>query len=305
MGKEYSKQHVVPKRYLDRFATLVDGKHLIGTRYHDGKNVRLFLESTIDVGYEKNCYDVTDKEDPKFWEHFFNREIDTLCGPDMERIISSVTLSQSGHNVLTDYDKEILSKLIVAQMMRVPSSFDYAKKIYPRVEREVKDDAISVLPISLKDKLEPIINNIKLDEQWQREQFLNLVFAPENFGKYCELVKNRIWTVLVNNQRNTMPFTTSDNPVLIEGIGKKEIGLFNNGLANPETCIFFPLSPSIAIASYSKYGIMNVAADELDGKKHILNEINYIMDKNVKIMDQARRHSFIPQPLFDELIKKE
>ena len=35
-----------------------------------------------------------DKNDPKYWEHYFAREIDTLCGQDMENIIAKSTLFQ-------------------------------------------------------------------------------------------------------------------------------------------------------------------------------------------------------------------
>ena len=94
---------------------------------------------------------------------------------------------------------------------------------------------------------------------------------------------------------------TSDNPVLVEGIGKTETGLFFNGLASPTTCIFYPLSPAIAVAIYSRYGILGIAGDKYDGKKMVLDEVNYIIAKNVKIMNQAYRHAFIPQTLYDEV----
>lgn len=107
--------------------------------------------------------------------------------------------------------------------------------------------------------------------------------------------------VYVNMHRDTMPFLTSDNPVLVEGVGSKETGMFRNGLANPATCIFYPLSPEIAVAIYSKQGIMALAADKYDGRKILLNEEKYIINKNVRLMTQAYRHSFIPQPLFDAI----
>ena len=108
-----------------------------------------------------------------------------------------------------------------------------------------------------------------------------------------------VWVVYVNMHRDTMPFLTSDNPVLVEEVGSKNTGLFRNGLANPATCIFYPISPSIAVAIYSRRGIMGLVADEYDGRKVLLDDLKYIMSRNVKIMAQAYRHSFIPQPLYD------
>ncbi len=148
-----------------------------------------------------------------------------------------------------------------------------------------------------------IVKGIKLDEQWQKEQYLNHSFAPENFEKYCRILQDRIWVIYVNICRNNMLFATSDNPVLVESIDRKEIGLFHNGLLDPGTCIFFPISPTIAVANYSRQGIVGIAADELDGRMLLINDVKYILDKNIKIIEQAHHHSFIPQPLFDELIQ--
>lgn len=305
MGERFTNQHIVPKRYLDRFASKIDGKYIIGTRYYVKEQIRLFMESTANVGYIKNYYDVTDKDDSKHWEYYFAREIDTLCGRDMQNIIATITLSGSNAIVLTEQNKRVLSQIITAQMMRVPSSVEYVKEIFPRIEKAVKDNVIEAIPKSLMAQCKPVIQELNFDEQWQKEQFLNYSFSLENFDRYCDLVLDRIWVVYENSQCNTMPFITSDNPVLIEGLGKNEIGLFHNGLSNPATCIFYPISPTIAIASYSKRGIMSRVSDELDGKKLFLDDIKFIMDKNIKIMEQAHHHSFIPQPLFDKILSNE
>ena len=300
MAKDFTKQHIVPKRYLDRFGTK-DGKQtIIGTRIVSKGNVRFFTESTENVGYIKNYYDVTDKNDPKYWEHYFAREIDTLCGQDMENIIAKATLFQKNATILSDQDKQVLSKVIVAQLMRIPESIDYVKNVlYPRVSAQVKEDLISAFPPDFVEKYREQIMNTEISEQGQKELMFNHTFEPANFGRYCEMLQAGVWVVYVNMHRDTMPFLTSDNPVLVEGVGSKNTGLFRNGLANPATCIFYPISPSIAVAIYSRRGIMGLVADEYDGRKVLLDDLKYIMSRNVKIMAQAYRHSFIPQPLYD------
>ncbi|MDO4859756.1 MAG: DUF4238 domain-containing protein [Bacillota bacterium] len=305
MGKPFVRQHIVPKRYLDRFASQREEKSIIGTRMYKNNEPYFFLEATSNVGYIKNYYDVTDKDDSKYWEHFFAENIDYLYGTEIRRIISKATLSPNDIVILDEHDKEVLSRAVVAQMLRVPSSIDYMKEIYPRVEKEAKDIIISALPPSLANKYRQKIQDTKLDEQWQKEQFLNLSFAPERYDRYCKLAQDRIWVVYVNTYRNSMPFVTSDNPVLVERIGRKEIGLFKNGLVDPATCIFYPLSPSVSVASYSKDGIFSDVIDEVDGKKELLNELGFIIDKNIKIMEQAYRQSFIPQPFFDRIMNED
>ena len=143
--------------------------------------------------------------------------------------------------------------------------------------------------------------NTEISEQGQKELILNHSFEPTNFDRYCDVLQAGVWVVYVNSWRDTMPFLTSDNPVLVESVGSQDTGMFRNGLANPATCIFYPLSPGIAVAIYSRQGILGLAADEYDGRKVLLDELKYIMSRNVKIMAQAHRHSFIPQPLYDEV----
>lgn len=302
MATDFTNQHIVPKRYLDRFGVKGRNTTIIGTRIVKNGKVEFFTTSTDGVGYIKNYYDVTDKDDPKYWEHFFAKEIDTLCGRDMENIIAKVTLSRQSTTVLSLSDKEVLSKVIVAQLMRIPENINYvAGHIYPRVSKQVKQEVASLLPPFLLQKYGEQLRNMEFSKQYQKEIVLNHAFEPKNFDRYCKIVQNGFWIVLVNALRSKIPFVTSDNPVLVEGIGKTETGLFSNGLASPTTCIFYPLSPVIAVAIYSREGILGIAADKYDGKKVEVDEVQYIGAKNAKIIDQAHLHSFIPKPLYDEV----
>lgn len=245
---------------------------------------------------------MTDKDDPKYWEHYFAREIDTLCGQALENIIAKVTLFPKNAVILSKKDREVLAKIIVAQMIRIPDSVDYmTEHLYPRVSKQVKEDIASSLPQFLLEKYGDQLKNLELSEQFQKELLLNHAFAPENFERYCGILQEGVWVLYVNMCRERMPFLTSDNPVLVEGVGNKATGLFRNGLANPATCIFYPLSPEIAVSIYSRQGILGVVADEYDGRKVQLDEMQHIISRNVKIMDQAYYYSFIPQPLFDEI----
>ena len=218
----------------------------------------------------------------------------------MENIIAKVTLSRPDTIVLAAHDKEVLSKLIIAQLMRIPESIDYVKTVlYPRISAQVKEDLVSTLPLAFVEKHREQIMNTEFSEQYQKELVLNHSFEPANFDRYCKVLQDGVWVVYVNMLRDTIPFLTSDNPVLVEGVGSKETGMFRNGLANPATCIFYPINPALAVAIYSRQGILGLVADEYDGRKILLDELKYIMSRNINIMAQAHRHSFIPQPLYD------
>ena len=75
---------------------------------------------------------------------------------------------------------------------------------------------------------------------------------------YCDVLQAGVWVVYDNTLYNTTPFVTSDNPVLVEGVGKAATGLFSNGLANPATCIFYPISPSIAVSLLRPFLLLSI-----------------------------------------------
>lgn len=174
--------------------------------------------------------------------------------------------------------------------------------IFPRVSAQVKEAIVAALPQFLIENYGERIQSIELSEQTQKELILNHAFTPENFERYCGILREGVWAVYYNVKRNVMPFATSDNPVLVEGFSSKELGLFPNGLANPSTCIFYPLSPTVAVAIYSRQGIIGDSIKQYDGRKMLLNDLNYITQQNIKIIAQAYYHSFLPHPLYDVVL---
>lgn len=306
MNTAYVKQHIVPKCYLDRFAEFNNGKYLIGTRYVDDNGVvKLFTEVTTKVGYVRNFYDVTDKEDEKHWEHYLANEIDHLFDIELGNIISSIHLSGEGFK-LSDDDISALSKIVVSQTVRVPESVDYVlDNLYPKVAKNVKKEILDMLPDDIRNRDKPIIDSIEMTKQSQKESYFNYFFDEKNFKKLSDVVKSRVWVVYINAVSSSLPFITSDNPVLVESLDDiNRVGVFRNGIASPNTCFFFPLTPSIAIANYSNMGRFNHIANDLNMRVFKLEDTEYINRRNQGVMKQAFRHSFIPQPLFDRLTKE-
>ncbi len=299
MAKEYVDQHIVPKRYLDRFAFQANGKSVIGTRYTKNNEMRLFEQSTENVGYIKDYYTVTDKDDPKYWEHFFAEQIDTLCGKPLENIVSRCMLARNKAIVLDDLQKEVLAKIIMAQIMRVPSSVYFFKESIQKIYTRVATPYLSIFSKKMVDDLEDKIQSIVFSEQWQKEQFLNHSFDQNRFMWYCSILQKRLWVVYLNLCEAEMSFITSDNPVLVEGVGKAEVGLFSNGLISPRTCIFFPITPKLAVANYSPNGIMRLAEHDIRDRVIAIKELSFVMDKNLKIIKQAHQHAFFPKQLYD------
>ena len=296
MSKEFTKNHIVPVRYLKRFATDNNGKRVVGVRYrHDGTSpVKLFKDNIENVGYIKDYYDSIYQKDIKHWEHFFTDNFDCLCGKELETIISVTNLSVSDAVVLNDHYKDILSKIIMCQLLRIPSTIDHMSSLQEMTKASLKD--------KFKEYQEKI-SKFNLSDEQLKELFFTYVFSDPVFKNYTSILKSNTWIVYYNINYADTPFVTSDNPVLVENLACSKTGLFNNGLSNNSTCIFFPLTPSIAIAIYSEKGIIGVASDTLDGRKKILNDDKFVLSKNYRIIDQAYHYSFFPLSFFDSILK--
>ena len=73
MNKVNVKQHVVPQSYLRRFAKKNKnnkGFH-IGVRRYDKTGIHLFVQAIDNIAYIDNYYDVSVRDNPKYWELYF------------------------------------------------------------------------------------------------------------------------------------------------------------------------------------------------------------------------------------------
>lgn len=318
MGKDYSKNHIVPKCYLDRFAEPGRSEYIIGTRLNKDGELKFYKQATDNVGYINDFYDVDDKDDTKYWEHYFAGTQDSLCGAPLGRIVAAATMAQPDTRILNDQEKDVLARIIMSQLLRVPSSINHTKTLYPAVSKSIKAITRSALPLAARSKFEKASRRAELTDKELMQLHLNSCFDSELFERYCSILKDRLWLVAINTQRSNMPFVTSDHPVLVEGFFSRQKGLYDNGIATALTGIFFPISPSVAILNYSCDGLIFLADKQidrnddgysdivaaiyemLDGRITLLDDIPFIVEKNVAIMEQAHMFSFITQPLYDD-----
>lgn len=190
-------------------------------------------------------------------------------------------------------------------MFRVPNNIKYITEItYQKALDKVKQEFYESFPQTIINNKRNIIESFQMSEQIKKESYFNFFFNKYIFNKYADYLKQRTWIIYYNSICNSIPFVTSDNPVLVENINHPDrIGIFVNGIMNPDTLIFFPISPSIAVVNYSRKGVFTPVSDELDGHMYPISETNYIIRRNIRIIEQAYNHSFMPKPLF-EFIKQ-
>lgn len=75
--KKNIKQHIVPQSYLKRFSKQGEGQrssHYLNVRLKLGQQT--FQQSISEVAFVKNYYDVTSREDIKYWEKYFASNIE-------------------------------------------------------------------------------------------------------------------------------------------------------------------------------------------------------------------------------------
>lgn len=291
--KEYTKQHIVPKSYLKRFAQKGESAYRIGVIQNDNRH---YIDSINNVGYIKNYYDVDFLEDKKKWEHYFDDNIEKPCDIPISHIISRAYLSNTEAIVLYEKDKLILSRFIITQLFRVPAFLDNqinnSKKIAEKTKMVILQQ-LSFLPNEYKEKVREIF--------FTDNQIKDMIFThlDKNMGKYCDILFSKRWVVYVN--KTSLPFCTSDNPVVMTNIRTHSISRSDNGIGNENTLIFFPLNPKIAIGIYP-YAFMS-SLEELDGKMVILkdNDIKMVFTMNKYITTQIYKHAFIPMELYNEI----
>lgn len=303
MGEAYRNQHIVPQAYLNRFGIKRKDHYKIGTRLNPTatQKPKLFMQSVEDVGYIVKYYDVCKREDPKYWEHYLDKNFDALCGQPLENIIAKITLSPPGTKVLTDDDKEVLSRIIISQAFRVPAFLDDNVERSDELLKSHKEKILQSLPAVFEPQRE-LIEQISFDTDERKDMILSGVFSEERFQRFCDVLHKKAWFVFYNGIRNVMPFITSDNPVVIAdtkgGAGK----VTNIGLESERAVILYPLTPSILIGIYSN-GFLLGRAHEFENIRTTIDEMKFITNVNYLIMRQSHIHSFIPEPLFSEVNK--
>ena len=291
---EYVKQHIVPVSYLKRFARSKNHKeHYIGVRrITDNGEVRLFSSNIRDIGYVCNYYDVNTYDDPKYWEHYFSRVLEPLYGNDLNRIIAKVMLKASDDNVLEDGDKTVLAKMICFQFARVPAfvegfitkGIEYGETITKQLLPYFEKQSYS--------RLKEIVS-ITTNPDYIKDIILSGITDDERLQKYADILRNRVWIVLYN--KTSMPFYTSDNPVIMYNTSLKSVSYANVGIARNDTMLYFPISNRIMILILPGMLPSDKLKLHLDGKRVNLleDELKFIMSVNMMQLEHASKDSFM------------
>ena len=299
MIKSNIKQHVVPKSYLKRFSK----KNLNNKGYNIAvkqlKSNKIFIDSVDNVAFRKNFYDVSDKFDPKYWENYFSREIEPLYGPEMANIIASLTLSQNKDDVLTVSQIHSLSKMITFQVLRVPGflerRFENGKIMFDETIKETSEQ-FELHPEIIKGILEDFNNK----DDFIRNMLISLIAEVDRLEKLSKVLADKIWLVYFNN--SSVPFITSDSPVVMYNFIRKSVSYADNGVGRDDTFIYYPLSSKILIKIVPR-NFLGVKVESLNNTLAVLSnhDTPFINSVNNLQVRHSERQIFVHSDFMDFL----
>ncbi|MET3557055.1 hypothetical protein ABID29_000164 [Streptococcus rupicaprae] len=91
--KSKVKQHIVPQSYLKNFANKNSNNDGYNISVYHRDSGKVFKSAIKDVAFEKNYYDVSNRENEKHWEDHFAQQIEPMYGQELRNIIARITLS--------------------------------------------------------------------------------------------------------------------------------------------------------------------------------------------------------------------
>lgn len=303
MSKEYDKQHFVPQSYLRRFARpnkYNKGYH-IGVRRVTSNETRLFIKDISDVAYIQNYYDVSTRDDPKYWEHYFSQNIETLLGSPLSNIEAKIMLSVPGKAVLDKKDRKILASIISFQYSRIPAFLDPHLKKGVVLGKELKEWVLQTYGHLMSLEQFTRVSQMRIDLDIIKDYVLDSISSNERIDKYSEILMERIWAVYYNN--TSIPFFTSDNPVIMYNFRSNSISYSETGIARADTIIYFPISSRIMVQLFPS-NLLNRSREKIDGFRLCLGkrDLNFVTGVNTLQMNHASSETYM-DPLFLEIVK--
>jgi len=268
------KQHYLPKFYLKGFSKEIEKKgnkqNVLWFYNKESKNVA--YKSIENLAYKKNYYSFInyDNHEDNSIETFFSKlENDTAkvlrkIEEDSRIIIKEHTrngkVEASGRKLTTE-EKNILLVFIFFMLKRTPSFMDELEKGWrPKYEELLKE------------------NNRSFDYSEFRRQIIESMVeigsgSQRNFLRLFD-IKN---LEFIYNNFDTSSFITTDNPFIVYNLNGPD------GLAYPETNIFFPLSKKLILRLYDLGE--NITIKKALSQRHIFN-------LNVDVAKRCYNHLF-------------
>lgn len=261
---EPKKHHYVPRAYL-RFFAQENKPGIYQIAVFDKISGRSYASNIDNVAEEKNYNRVeidrfnmsVPNKDPLFYERLYPQIIEDKIPTIIQRSISAFTLTNAGTPAIADNLKADLAKMLAIQTMRTPRNrtffYDICRVPFYATKKRVID-YLATNP-SNRDWHNEIeqLQEFDYTNEFAKSAILSLTTQEDRIARFSDvLISGYYWVVFSNRLLNSLPFFTSDEPVLFTDIYRRNVGLERNPLLWPNTIIHFALNSQYMLVLYNK-----------------------------------------------------
>ena len=287
---EPRRQHHVPVVYLKNF--VFGDRQFINV--YDKTTEKYFCSSLDNVANKRDFYTVTGAKDKYAVEKFYAEHVEPYikkCFGDIEKISAPICLNDRTI-ILNDKAKIQLSYIMSVQLLRGLSARQLNQNTFNNNLERALDEAIKTLGYS-QDKKQEYINDKEKREYIFKAASAKATLDKDRIVMFTVLFFDRFWYCykIIDRKKE---FITSDNPVMFINLRTNDATPFSNGILNPDTAIFFPISPQLMVVSvYAKQSDCFIDNAEDGAMIYLGRKANdYIDFLNHKHKEQAIRQVF-------------
>ena len=273
---EPKKQHYVPQVYLEHFAVKKSENASI-IQVYSKKQQKAYVREIGDVAEEKHFYTIEKAENKYEWETFYSKKVEPMMGTLWRRIRAKCenALVMDGSIVLTNEDRRELALSITYQLLRGKQARIWQEEKFAELLPSVIEQVKEKFP-SRVDSIDQHAITIQNDSSYFKSIAIDVNTNPQRVALYAnELLSHAFVVYRING--NAM-FITSDNPVMFVDSITHNARPFTNGMTEPRTLIYYPISPKLMLCLYHPQFYF-----------HALS----VMDNRLRILDAKKESSFI------------
>lgn len=304
MASEPKKHHFVPRGYLRFFAQEIK-EDVYQIAVFDKTSGKRYLNNIDDVAEMKNYnrveidrynMPVPDKN-PLYYEHLYPRLIEDDIPKILRRTISSFTLTPTTKLSLGDNLKAHLARMLVIQMMRTPRSRSFFTEVcqrpfYTSIQQTLDFLATNPGNRNWHAEIEQL-REFRYTNEFAKSAILSLATSEERIAHFSNvLIDDYCWMAYSNQLVDTMPFITSDEPVLLTDIKGQHVGLENNPLARPTTMFCFAINSQYMLSLHRKDSLHGSGMKAFADQCLNINDMKYVVRMNLLHIEHSTRQVF-------------
>jgi len=298
------KHHYVSQGYLKFFAQENEkGDFIINVI--DKVTGKTFPANITDIAEKRNFNKIdngrfiipTPNGDPLYYEYKYTELIEGRIPQIISNIVTSCTLYKPTAQVLTEEIKHDFATLMVVQLFRTPLSrkftYEIGEPTCNKVILSIREQIELLQDIEKKDQFLSVLDDFKYTEAFSKSFHLQFTTDRERIEKFVQLlVENHSWVIYKNMYYKSIPFVTSDNPVVMYNLKSGALGLGVNGLENYTTVISMPLTPKYMISLYHKSCNFGYYSQSYENKCIAIDEPKFLSNQSFLQAEQCSRQIY-------------